>query len=434
MGESEEMTKNELKNLEAAAKAGDVQAQLEIGVLYASGSDGAGKHPRKAKTYLEMAAAAGNTDAMNVLAAMYLSGDGVAKDRELGLKMLAMSAMEGNDEAKKALMKLGVDPKIFTEGSAQQTASPHTEEMEQAKPMPNFAPVQPIPQQPVYQTSAQVPLQTPAESYDQNDLDSLAAAADLGDIKAMYLLGNHFAASGDIEQAKRCYEEAAVGGNKEAQQALEQIVSRQIAPEGKADDSATSCAKLIAGAFILVFVLIGSILVFTGRDSSDSRRSSSAKPAGKQVAGQAEQVIKVGGEMMTVLLDTEGHNDSRGYLQLVKNARGRRFTVIRCTKHGATALVPMDKNTATLKQDGKKYRREFEMKIVNDSRDNDARLGRWEGKDHIMYISAVYQSSGNGRIAVGEIKADGQRLSEKSNVDIIELYLQHLPNFEGKGW
>ncbi len=428
------MTKSELANIEAAAKAGDVQAQFDIGFLYAHGLEGAGKHPRKAKTYLEMAAKAGNSDALHVLGAMYFTGDGLAEDRELGLKMMVAAALTGNAAAKETLIKLGVDPKIFTKEPDQQTASLHTEQKEQAKPMPNFAPVQSIPQQPVYQTSAQVPLQTQAKSYDQNDLDSLAAAADLGDIKAMYLLGNHFAASGDFEQAKRCYEEAAVGGNKEAQQALEQIVSRQIAPEGKADDSATSCAKLIAGAFILVFVLIGSILVFTGIDSSDSRRSSSAKPAGKQVAGQAEQMIRVGGEMMTVLSDTEGHNDTRGYLQLVKNSAGRRFTIIRCTKHEATALVPMDKNTATLKQDGKKYRREFEMKIVNDSRDNDARLGRWEGKDHIMYISAVYQSSGNGRIAVGEIKADGKRLSEKSNVDIVELFLQHLPNFEGKGW
>lgn len=73
------------------ADAGEAEAQNDIGQLFLS----AGK-PAAALYWLQKAAQQNNADAMQCLGRCYLSGQGVAKDENLGLMWLAKAAAFGH--------------------------------------------------------------------------------------------------------------------------------------------------------------------------------------------------------------------------------------------------------------------------------------------------------------------------------------------------
>jgi hypothetical protein len=145
-----------VKQLSTAAKAGDPQAQLDLGLLILEGN-GANRDPAQAAKWLRMAAEknlpeaqyqlglllddgqgveknkaeaaewfrkaaqAGNMDASSTLAEMYLSGDGVPKDEGLAARFFQPAADQNDIDSQLALGKLyqqglGV-PKSFNDAS-----------------------------------------------------------------------------------------------------------------------------------------------------------------------------------------------------------------------------------------------------------------------------------------------------------------------------
>lgn len=74
-----------------SAVAGDAEAQNEMALIFLSKDK-----PKGAIYWLEQAAKQGYADAMNLLSHCYMSGNGVAKDENMGMVWLAKAATHGH--------------------------------------------------------------------------------------------------------------------------------------------------------------------------------------------------------------------------------------------------------------------------------------------------------------------------------------------------
>jgi TPR repeat protein len=92
-----------LAKTEAAARAGDANAQTHLGDDYLLGQDGAPKDVVQARHWYELAAAQGQPNAAYVLGEIYWNGDGVAKDNAAAAKWWKVAYERGRPEAAKLL-------------------------------------------------------------------------------------------------------------------------------------------------------------------------------------------------------------------------------------------------------------------------------------------------------------------------------------------
>ena len=93
--------------LEQAARAGDPQAQLELGYFYESGI-GVSKDAASAAKWYRLSASSGLAEAKANLAILYFWGLGVAEDRAMAIQLFREAAQKGSAAAEYALGDLYV--------------------------------------------------------------------------------------------------------------------------------------------------------------------------------------------------------------------------------------------------------------------------------------------------------------------------------------
>jgi len=91
-----------------AAAAGDAQANFLVGSTYATGQGPIKKNMAQALKYLEPSASKGYPPAQFDLGLMYYTGEGVGLDKPKGIELLKKAAEHGSDEARRALLKIGL--------------------------------------------------------------------------------------------------------------------------------------------------------------------------------------------------------------------------------------------------------------------------------------------------------------------------------------
>lgn len=96
-----------IEDLKQIAYAGDVAAQVQLGVIYLRG-DGVPRDDAEAAKWLRKAADQDNAIAERYLAEMYFKGRGVAADNEEAAKLLQMAAQQGDAESEHNLAVLYV--------------------------------------------------------------------------------------------------------------------------------------------------------------------------------------------------------------------------------------------------------------------------------------------------------------------------------------
>jgi uncharacterized protein len=101
--------KKAIADLKEVAYAGDVNAQVHLGVIYLTG-DGIAKDDAEAVKWLRKAADQDSALAERYLAEMYFKGRGVAADNEQSAKWLRMAAEQGDAQSQ---YNLGV---LYTQG------------------------------------------------------------------------------------------------------------------------------------------------------------------------------------------------------------------------------------------------------------------------------------------------------------------------------
>ncbi len=89
----------ELKKLQYDAKKGEAEAMYKIGRMFEAGQGSLKADMKKALTCYEKAAAKNNAAAMNHLAGMYMTGQGVEADIDKALELYKKSAELGNSDA-----------------------------------------------------------------------------------------------------------------------------------------------------------------------------------------------------------------------------------------------------------------------------------------------------------------------------------------------
>ena len=90
------------------AEQGDADAQVALGVIYATGSV-VPKDEKEAVKWYRKAAEQRNATAQYSLGIMYYHGKGVAKDEVEAVKWIRKAAEQGLRPAKEALKELGVE-------------------------------------------------------------------------------------------------------------------------------------------------------------------------------------------------------------------------------------------------------------------------------------------------------------------------------------
>ncbi|SMX49915.1 Putative beta-lactamase HcpC precursor [Maliponia aquimaris] len=91
--------------LEPVAAAGDIQAQLQLGLIYANGT-GTVRQIYKAAGYFKAAADQGDLAGRTYYAAMLLSGEGAVQDESVGYDMMLAAAEEGWPEAQFSIAEM----------------------------------------------------------------------------------------------------------------------------------------------------------------------------------------------------------------------------------------------------------------------------------------------------------------------------------------
>lgn len=89
-----------------AAEKGNAEAENDVGMFHLMGM-GVKQDPAEGARWLRKAAGHGNEVAERNLGMMYLQGMGVAQDRKQGIEWLRKAAAHGDDEAKSALKAIG---------------------------------------------------------------------------------------------------------------------------------------------------------------------------------------------------------------------------------------------------------------------------------------------------------------------------------------
>lgn len=88
-----------LSELNARAAAGDAEAQLQLGILYSSGSTGIGAQPATAFQWFQKAAERGSAEAQEALGRMLLHGIGVPADTAAAMAWYEKAALQGRAES-----------------------------------------------------------------------------------------------------------------------------------------------------------------------------------------------------------------------------------------------------------------------------------------------------------------------------------------------
>src|SRR5215472_8204975 len=99
--------KKSIEDLKQIAYAGDVAAQVQLGVIYLTG-DGIPRDDAEAAKWLRKAVDQDNAVAERYLAEMYFKGRGVTTDNEEAAKLLQMAAQQGDAESEHNLAVLYV--------------------------------------------------------------------------------------------------------------------------------------------------------------------------------------------------------------------------------------------------------------------------------------------------------------------------------------
>jgi TPR repeat protein len=99
--------KKSIEDLKQIAYAGDVAAQVQLGVIYLSG-DGVARDDAEAAKWLRRAADQDNAVAERYLAEMYFKGRGVNADNTEAARLLQMAAQQGDAESEHNLAVLYV--------------------------------------------------------------------------------------------------------------------------------------------------------------------------------------------------------------------------------------------------------------------------------------------------------------------------------------
>jgi TPR repeat protein len=99
--------KKSIEDLKQIAYAGDVAAQVQLGVIYLTG-DGVPRDDAEAAKWLRKAADQDNAVAERYLAEMYFKGRGVAADSAEAAKLLQMAAQQGDADSEHNLAVLYV--------------------------------------------------------------------------------------------------------------------------------------------------------------------------------------------------------------------------------------------------------------------------------------------------------------------------------------
>jgi len=82
-----------------AAEQGYADAQFNLGLLYANG-EGVAQDMAEAVSLFKLAAEQGHVDAQNNLGALYYMGEGVERDEQKAIEWFEKAAAQGNEEAK----------------------------------------------------------------------------------------------------------------------------------------------------------------------------------------------------------------------------------------------------------------------------------------------------------------------------------------------
>ena len=93
---------SDLDSLEAAAEQGDVEAQFNLGYMYATG-EGIPKNYTEAVRWFRMAAEQGDTNAQYNLGYMYATGEGIPKDYVQAYAWFNIASAQDDETAKENL-------------------------------------------------------------------------------------------------------------------------------------------------------------------------------------------------------------------------------------------------------------------------------------------------------------------------------------------
>jgi hypothetical protein len=97
--------KKSIEDLREIAYAGDLAAQIQLGLIYLTG-DGVPRDDVEAVKWLRKAADQDNAQAERYLAEMYFKGRGVPADNDEAAKLLQMAAQQGDAESERNLAAL----------------------------------------------------------------------------------------------------------------------------------------------------------------------------------------------------------------------------------------------------------------------------------------------------------------------------------------
>ncbi|MBQ6277898.1 MAG: sel1 repeat family protein [Bacteroidales bacterium] len=101
--EDSKSTVNNIDELIKNAENGNVEAQIEVGMLYYNGTDYVKKDCAEASHWFRMAAEQGSAEGQYRLGRMYDYGEGEEKNEEMALLLYRRAASQGHPYAQKAL-------------------------------------------------------------------------------------------------------------------------------------------------------------------------------------------------------------------------------------------------------------------------------------------------------------------------------------------
>lgn len=240
---SEVSVEDEMARLQAAAKAGDANAQYRLAMLYRNG-DSSAKKIKESLEWQRKAAEAGNVEAQYGLGILYANGQYVKQDNKKAVDWLQKAAAQGHVNAKLVLASTNNTP---TPAPAQvQESTPVQAQAQESTPTlvqtqePERTPPTTVAASTVEQAAEVVPaslqVSTPSDGAGQNAASDTSASLDMtgiepevvkqsaeaGDKHAQLMLGTMYedglgGLPSDLREAAYWYEQAARQGYTKAQ-------------------------------------------------------------------------------------------------------------------------------------------------------------------------------------------------------------------------
>jgi TPR repeat protein len=127
-------SEKDLARLRANSDHGNVEAQFELGKMYANG-DGVPRNDEEALKWFQLAAAQGHANAQYYLGLMYKDGQGTEKNFVEAYKWLSLSAVRGSPNAEVRMNELGRLMSREQIAEAQRAAMNFTAEKRAAQPV-----------------------------------------------------------------------------------------------------------------------------------------------------------------------------------------------------------------------------------------------------------------------------------------------------------